>query len=122
MQGVCCGAWRVRLHCGHGTVTRALHPRLPRLASLQCCRLRCLLQPWLGDVWDNLDLFIPGQSDKLNLQGFNDYLNDAIRQVDNETLIFFEVVCGDAHSCWQRGQHVARRHRSATPVAAHVRL
>ena len=42
-------------------------------------------------MWDNLDLFIPGQSDKLNLQGFNDYLNNAIRQVDNETIIFFEV-------------------------------
>lgn len=42
-------------------------------------------------MWDNLDLFIPGQSDKLNLQNFNNFLNKAIRQVDNETLIFFEV-------------------------------
>ena len=49
-----------------------------------------LNEPWLGDIWDNLDLLIPGQSDKLNLQNMNNVLNEAIRTVDNDTIIFFE--------------------------------
>jgi endoglycosylceramidase len=47
-------------------------------------------EPWAGDVYRNLKLLYPKYADLHNLQPFYDYLATQIRQIDEETLIFFE--------------------------------
>jgi endoglycosylceramidase len=51
-------------------------------------------EPWLGDVFNDPDLLIPGVSDAKNLQPFYAALTAAIRAVDNDTMIFFEPATG----------------------------
>eukprot|EP00759_Apiculatamorpha_spiralis_P009751 PhF_6_TR16941/c0_g1_i1/m.25518/K05991/E3.2.1.123; endoglycosylceramidase len=61
-------------------------------------------EPWLGAVpltieqffppYKYWDLWYPGVGDKVNLAPFYNTLHDAIRSVDNETIIFFEPGTG----------------------------
>jgi len=70
-------------------------------------------------VWGNPALIIPGEADKLNLQNFNNVLNTAIRQVDNDTMVFFEVRRGgeppdeSAHRCFDLHCRSARNRRQS---------
>eukprot|EP01062_Namystynia_karyoxenos_P021287 TRINITY_DN1808_c0_g1_i3.p2 TRINITY_DN1808_c0_g1~~TRINITY_DN1808_c0_g1_i3.p2 ORF type:complete len:532 (+),score=201.14 TRINITY_DN1808_c0_g1_i3:97-1596(+) len=49
-------------------------------------------EPWAGDVWHNPLYFLPGYAGKHNLAPVYDVLTKAIREVDQETMIFFEPV------------------------------
>lgn len=53
-----------------------------------------LNEPWLGDVFDDPDLLIPGQADKKNLARMNQAIHEAIRTVDNKHIIFYEPATG----------------------------
>lgn len=46
-------------------------------------------EPWAGDIY-HFPVLLPGNAGKLNLAPFYDKLNSAIRNVDENTLIFFE--------------------------------
>lgn len=52
-------------------------------------------EPWAGDIYARPDLFVPTVADKENLAPMYDQLNTAIRQVDDQHLIFFEPVTWD---------------------------
>jgi endoglycosylceramidase len=47
-------------------------------------------EPFAGDIFHHPELILPGIADKKNLQPFYEHISQAIRQVDNATLIFFE--------------------------------
>ena len=47
-------------------------------------------EPWAGDIYNDVTLLAPGQAGRRNLQPLYDRLNDAIRSVDRQTLIFYE--------------------------------
>jgi endoglycosylceramidase len=47
-------------------------------------------EPWPGDIYFQPDLLLPGVADRLNLQPMYNILNNAIRQYDNDHIIFFE--------------------------------
>ncbi|ETO20099.1 hypothetical protein RFI_17119 [Reticulomyxa filosa] len=51
-------------------------------------------EPWIGDKWTIPALRIPSSADIINLQRFYEYLNDAIREIDNDTIIFYEPATG----------------------------
>lgn len=53
-----------------------------------------LNEPWLGDIYNMPDLVLPGQADKLNMIHFYDSLNERIREVDPDRLIFYEPATG----------------------------
>jgi endoglycosylceramidase len=52
-------------------------------------------EPWAGDIFIKPSLLVPSIADKENLQPAYDYLVDTIRQIDNETLVFFAGVTWD---------------------------
>lgn len=49
-------------------------------------------EPWAGDVFKNPLLLIPGKAESWNFQKAYDILNNKIREIDDEHLIFFEPV------------------------------
>ena len=49
-------------------------------------------EPWAGDIYSDPMLLLPGIAGSRNLQPLYDALNDAIRRVDAETLLFYEPV------------------------------
>ena len=49
-------------------------------------------EPWCGDVYEDPSLLIPGVADRRLLQPVYDRVNDEIRKVDTEHLVFFEAV------------------------------
>jgi len=51
-------------------------------------------EPWVGDTWKHPELIVPTVSDKKVLQPFYDTLAGAIREVDPETIIFYEPSTG----------------------------
>jgi len=55
-------------------------------------------EPFAGDIYSNPMLLIPGFADKLNLEPAYDALQKAIREVDDQHLIFFEGVTWDFFS------------------------
>eukprot|EP00026_Physarum_polycephalum_P007748 Phypoly_transcript_07814.p1 GENE.Phypoly_transcript_07814~~Phypoly_transcript_07814.p1 ORF type:complete len:482 (+),score=58.45 Phypoly_transcript_07814:61-1506(+) len=52
-------------------------------------------EPFAGDIFKNPDLMVPKVADRENLAPMYEILNDAIRQVDNKHIIFFEPVTWD---------------------------
>lgn len=52
-------------------------------------------EPWAGNVFLNPALLVPGVAEKLNLQRFYNILNEQIRKIDNEHIVFFEPVTWD---------------------------
>lgn len=51
-------------------------------------------EPWSGDVFGNPTLLVPGVADKKNLAGFYSHLHTAIREIDDETILFYEPSTG----------------------------
>ncbi|GMH73150.1 hypothetical protein TL16_g06106 [Triparma laevis f. inornata] len=51
-------------------------------------------EPWVGDTWKDPALIVPTVSDKKVLQPFYDTLAEAIREVDSDTIIFYEPSTG----------------------------
>jgi len=51
-------------------------------------------EPWLGDVWADPTLLLPGQSDLRNLQPMYARLAAAIRAADPDTPVWFEPATG----------------------------
>jgi len=51
-------------------------------------------EPWVGDGFEHPELLVPGVADKKNLEPFYKLLNDAIRAVDDETILFYEPATG----------------------------
>ena len=51
-------------------------------------------EPWVGDTFNKPSLLVPSRADKINLAPFYDKLNEAIRSVDDETLVFYEPATG----------------------------
>eukprot|EP01090_Pellita_catalonica_P023733 TRINITY_DN9932_c0_g1_i1.p1 TRINITY_DN9932_c0_g1~~TRINITY_DN9932_c0_g1_i1.p1 ORF type:complete len:509 (+),score=68.22 TRINITY_DN9932_c0_g1_i1:26-1552(+) len=47
-------------------------------------------EPWVGNIYLNPDLLVPGIADKENLMPMYVALNDVIRKNDNDHMIFFE--------------------------------
>lgn len=56
-------------------------------------------EPWMGDLYADPDLLIPGVADKKNLQPMYQNINAAIRSVDETHLVFFEPVTWDYWPC-----------------------
>ena len=60
-------------------------------------------EPWVGDVFNYPELYAPKACDVINLRSLYKYLNDMIRIVDNDTIIFYEPCTGgndlDATPC-----------------------
>ncbi|KAA0177320.1 hypothetical protein FNF27_01098 [Cafeteria roenbergensis] len=51
-------------------------------------------EPWLGDIWEDPTLLLPGQSDKRNLQPLYKRIASAVRTVDAATPVWFEPATG----------------------------
>ena len=51
-------------------------------------------EPWIGDWYTYKELYIPGMCDKINLSRMYKHLNDVIRSIDNDTIIFYEPCTG----------------------------
>jgi endoglycosylceramidase len=51
-----------------------------------------LNEPWAGDIYSQPSLLYPGVADKVNLAPFYEELASAIREEDDDRLIFFESV------------------------------
>merc|ERR1712227_1025544 len=49
-------------------------------------------EPWTGDVFEDLSLLLPGNAGSRLLEPFYNAASDAVRQVDDETIIFWEPV------------------------------
>jgi endoglycosylceramidase len=49
-------------------------------------------EPWAGGVYQNPLLFTPGEAGSKNLLPSYDKISNKIREVDNDTLIFYEPV------------------------------
>ncbi|KAH3759248.1 glycosyl hydrolase family cellulase [Pelomyxa schiedti] len=47
-------------------------------------------EPWAGDIYGKRGLFIPGEADRVNLAPMYEAANDAIRQIDDVKMLFFE--------------------------------
>jgi len=60
-------------------------------------------EPWAGDVYSKPSLLLPGVAGRDNLGPLYDYLNTAIRSVDNNTLIFYEPVTWSVFLSSHRG-------------------
>lgn len=52
-------------------------------------------EPWAGDVYTQPELLIPGQADKKNLAPMYQNLNAAIREHDQQHMVFFEKAVVD---------------------------
>lgn len=53
-----------------------------------------LNEPWLGDIYEDPDLLIPGLADKKNVARLNEAIHEAIRAVDTDRIIFYEPATG----------------------------
>jgi hypothetical protein len=75
--------------CGGG-----LWPQLARLFKgvAGVLGFEIMNEPFAGDVVKNPLLLYPGVADMENLQEFYDVVNDAVREVDEDRLLFFESV------------------------------
>lgn len=51
-------------------------------------------EPWLGDIYANVSLLIPGEADRTNLQPFYDTVSESLRETDPDTILFFEPATG----------------------------
>ena len=49
-------------------------------------------EPWAGNIYNDPSLLLPFNAGKINLLPAYNYLNSIIRQVDTETLLFYEPV------------------------------
>ena len=49
-------------------------------------------EPWVGDYFQEESLFWPGNAGRVNLAPSYEQINQCIRQVDNETIFFYEPV------------------------------
>ena len=49
-------------------------------------------EPWAGDIFKDPELLVPGHAGEKNLLPVYDVINEAIRKVDNHTLLFYEPV------------------------------
>lgn len=49
-------------------------------------------EPWVGNIYHDLSLFLPGVAGRKNLKPLYDHLNAAIRSVDPNSIIFYEPV------------------------------
>ena len=47
-------------------------------------------EPWAGDVYKHPDLLLPGRTEKQYLEPMYAHLHKAIREVDDEKIIFYE--------------------------------
>lgn len=60
-------------------------------------------EPWIGDSYTHEFLKIPSSADVYNLAPLYSFLNDKIREIDNDTIIFYEPATGgnyyDATPC-----------------------
>jgi endoglycosylceramidase len=52
-------------------------------------------EPWVGDFYADPSLIIPGVAEKKLLEPFYNVVNEGIREVDRDSLIFFEGVTFD---------------------------
>ncbi|TPX47622.1 hypothetical protein SeMB42_g00399 [Synchytrium endobioticum] len=52
-------------------------------------------EPFAGAIYRNPALLVPGAADRINLQPFYNSISEAIRQVDQQSIIFFESVTWD---------------------------
>lgn len=51
-------------------------------------------EPWAGDVWGHPSRWLPKYADSENLQKFYVEIHKRIREIDDETIIFFESATG----------------------------
>lgn len=49
-------------------------------------------EPWAGDIYKDPGLLLPGNAGRQNLAPLYEVLNKAIREIDNDTLFFYEPV------------------------------
>jgi len=49
-------------------------------------------EPWAGDIYSQPSILFPGKANRDNLGPLYDHINTAIRNVDEDTLIFYEPV------------------------------
>jgi len=54
-----------------------------------------LNEPWMGDIYTQPQLFIPGFADRYKIQLMYDAINTKIRMVDENRILFFEPVTWD---------------------------
>lgn len=47
-------------------------------------------EPWLGDTFADAGLLVPGKADVVNVEPLNQAVHEAIRTVDNDTVILYE--------------------------------
>lgn len=52
-------------------------------------------EPWFGDIYNHPELLEPGRTEKTYLQPMYSLVHDAIRQVDDRKIIFFEGMTTD---------------------------
>lgn len=52
-------------------------------------------EPWLGDIYNDKSLLLPGNTEKKHLAPMYDHIALSIREVDNNKIIFFEGVTID---------------------------
>eukprot|EP00602_Paraphysomonas_sp_CaronLab_P009215 CAMPEP_0185034546 /NCGR_PEP_ID=MMETSP1103-20130426/24526_1 /TAXON_ID=36769 /ORGANISM="Paraphysomonas bandaiensis, Strain Caron Lab Isolate" /LENGTH=479 /DNA_ID=CAMNT_0027571247 /DNA_START=163 /DNA_END=1602 /DNA_ORIENTATION=+ len=57
-------------------------------------------EPWAGDVYHDKSLFLTSATEKENFQPMYSYLHEAIREVDDKKIIFFE---GLSYNYWWSG-------------------
>ena len=55
-------------------------------------RYEIINEPWAGNYFTDPTLLLPGVAGSTNLQPFYEKIAQAIRSVDNDTLIFYEPV------------------------------
>mmetsp|Transcript_8442 Transcript_8442/g.23820 ORF Transcript_8442/g.23820 Transcript_8442/m.23820 type:complete len:539 (+) Transcript_8442:241-1857(+) len=55
-------------------------------------------EPWAGDIYTNKSLLLPGRADLINLEPMYARVNDAIREIDDEHIIFFDRSLSDSVS------------------------
>jgi endoglycosylceramidase len=49
-------------------------------------------EPWVGDMYADPKLLLPGEADVKNLQGLYAALHKAIRKIDNETILMYVII------------------------------
>ena len=53
-----------------------------------------LNEPWLGDVYKNIEYLYPPYAEKNNLVKLYNYISDRIRSVDKNHIIFYQPIIG----------------------------
>jgi len=84
------------LYCLYASANKAVN-----INDLCMCQL--INEPWAGDVYTKPSLLLPGVAGRDNLQRLYDHLSEAIRSVDENTLIFYEPVTWSVFLTKQQG-------------------